>query len=248
MDEYKNQVIVVTGGTSEIGRCIAKTLASLGAHVVIADVVKEEAAAVSNEIIGDGGSSSHAKIDTTCVAEAESVVGLVVREHGRIDALVNNAGLDAPYRNAWETDVEHWQDVIDVNLNGAWWCSRAAIRPMMKRQSGRIVFITSIAARIPGRAISPAYAAAKAAIIGLTVSLSLQMERYGILVNAITADQSENADHKISAERRKYLREYPLGFGGPQPIAHGVAYLLGRSGNWLSGSVLNISGGRFKGI
>jgi NAD(P)-dependent dehydrogenase (short-subunit alcohol dehydrogenase family) len=245
--ESKKQIVMVAGGAGKIGQCIAETLASLGAHVVVGDVLEEAAIAVSNQVIAAGGSSSHAKMDATCVTDPDGVVQQVVREHGRIDALVSNVGINT-YQNAWELDEQHWRDAIDVNLSGAWWCCRAALKPMMKQRNGRIVFISSIVARIPGTRISPACAAAKAGIIGLTVALSLQMERYGILVNAITAGSTENSGHDIASEIRQCPSQYPLGFGGPQPIADGVAYLLGPSGKWLSGSILNISGGTFKGI
>jgi 3-oxoacyl-[acyl-carrier protein] reductase len=120
---------------------------------------------------------------------------------------------------------------------------------MMKQKKGRIVFISSLAARLGSSRHSPAYATAKAGLVGLTVSLSSQMEEFGVLVNAITPGPTGNTGYPTADEvKQAYLAQQPLGFGGPAPIAEGVLYLLSSAGDWMSGSVLNISGGLFRGL
>jgi NAD(P)-dependent dehydrogenase (short-subunit alcohol dehydrogenase family) len=249
MQEFLNHVIIVTGAARGIGRVIADTLSRHGAHVVIADIAVQEGQQAATAIGSQGGSASFIELDITDPLACSDVADRVNREFGRIDALVNNAGLDGPRGRGWEIDDHSWTHVINVDLNGPWRCTRAVIPKMMEQRRGRVVFISSIAARVPGAEVSPAYAAAKAGLIGLTVALSAQLEPYGILVNAIMPGATGNTGYPTpDAEKEAYLARHPLGFGGPQPIADGVLYLLGSSGNWTSGAALNISGGNFRGI
>ncbi|RTM08866.1 MAG: SDR family NAD(P)-dependent oxidoreductase [Hyphomicrobiales bacterium] len=249
MSGFEGKTVIVTGAARGIGRRIAERTAAEGAHVVVADILSDEAAVVAETILSNGGQASHCHLDITDPASASRLADEVLASHGRIDALVNNAGLDAPHGQAWEIDEAHWRHVIEVDLNGAWWCSRAVIPAMMGRRAGRIIFISSLASRIGAPSLSPAYATAKAGLIGLTVSLSSQLEPHGILVNAITPGPTGDTGRPYSDEGRDaYLAAHPLGFGGAQPIAEGVLHLLGKGGEWMSGSILNISGGHFRGI
>ena len=233
MTALTGQVVVVTGAARGIGRCIAQTLAAAGAHVVVADILADEAMAVAASIRDEDGAASDHAIDIKNPAAATAMIEAALAAHGRIDALVNNAGLDAPYGNSWETDEAEWRHIIEIDLNGAWWCTRAVIPSMMQRGSGRIVFISSLTARVGSANFSPAYGTAKAGLIGLTVALSAQLEAHGILVNAIAPGATGNTGRPYSeAGRAAYLAANPLGFGGAQPVADGVLYLLGSSGDW----------------
>lgn len=243
------EVAIITGAARGIGRAIAEKLASNGVHVVVADILYDEALATVEKMKAKGGSATAYHIDISKPANVDGFVKAVIERHGRIDALVNNAGLDAPRGKAWEIDEAHWRHVIEVDLNGAWWCSQAVLPIMIKQKKGRIVFISSLAARLGSTRHSPAYATAKAGLLGLTVSLSSQVEEFGILVNAITPGPTGNTGYPTAEEvKQVYLAQQPLGFGGPEPIAEAAFFLLSGSGNWMSGSVLNVSGGLFRGL
>jgi 3-oxoacyl-[acyl-carrier protein] reductase len=250
MGELSEKVVVVTGAARGIGRCIAETLAKDGARVVLGDMRGAEAEAVAAVLAAQGFAAQAITLDIADPAGVQAMADAVLAQYGRVDALVNNAGLDAPPGVPWEIDEAAWRRVIDVDLNGAWWCTRAFLPAFMAQRAGRVVFISSVAARVPGDGdTSPAYAAAKAGLIGLTVALSAQLEPYGILVNAIAPGPTGSTGQPYSeAACRAYEERHPLGFGGPQPIADGVKYLLASSGDWLSGAVLNISGGEVRGV
>ena len=167
---------------------------------------------------------------------------------GRIDLLVNDAGLDAPPGEPWTIGEEHWRRVIDTDLSGAWWCTQAVLPHMMQRNTGRVIFISSGSARIGAPEISVAYNAAKAGLVGLTVGLAVHLEPYGILVNAIAPGPTGTGEPMTAAERANHERQFPLGIVGPQPIADACLYLARSSGDWVSGTVLNVSGGWWRGF
>lgn len=245
----EGRVVIVTGAAGGIGRCTAETLAARGATVVLADIAEDAARDAAMQIVRHGGSAAARGVDITDPESVRRAVDRTIEECGHVDGLVHCAGLDAPKGLPTEIDEAHWRHVIDVDLTGAWWCAQAVISHMVERGYGRIVLISSVAARASGAPISPAYAAAKAGLLGLTVSLATTLERDGILVNAVTPGPTGNTGRPFAPESaERYLREHPLGFGGPQPIADGVAYLLESSGDWSSGTVLNISGGDHRGI
>ncbi|RWI88947.1 SDR family NAD(P)-dependent oxidoreductase [Mesorhizobium sp.] len=247
--DFSGEVVIVTGSARGIGRAIATRVAQHGAHVVVADILREESEATAGQISAAGFAASAYFVDIGQPTSVNDLMESVLERHGRIDALVNNAGLDAPRGKAWEIDEAHWRHVIEIDLNGAWWCSRAVLPAMVKQKKGRIIFISSLAARLGSKNHSPAYATAKAGLVGLTVSLSCQVEEFGILVNAITPGPTGNTGYPTADDvKRAYVLQQPLGFGGADPIADGVLYLLGQGGNWISGSVLNISGGLFRGF
>jgi 3-oxoacyl-[acyl-carrier protein] reductase len=217
--------------------------------MAVADIRASDAQAVADALAAGGHRAIAVECDIADPSSAEQLARTVRDEFGGVDGLVNNAGIDAPPGTAWDITEHDWARVIDVNLSGAWWCTRAVLPVMRAQRYGRIVFISSVAARMGNADISPAYGAAKAGLIGLTVALSAQVEADDILVNAITPGPTGDTGRPMSAdERADYLRSHPLGFGGAQPVADGVRFLLGPSGDWLSGSVLNISGGEFRGI
>lgn len=250
MPELVGKTVVVTGAARGIGRCIAVALARDGARVALADILEDEVRAAACELVEHGHDAMSVGVDVADATSAHAMVAAVLERFGRVDALVNNAGIDAPAGLAWEIDEAHWRRILDVDLSGAWWCTQAVLPAMMEQRAGRIVFISSVAARLAGDGdTSPAYATAKAGLIGLTVALSAQLEPHGILVNAIAPGPTGNTGSPYSAAGHQAYRDaHPLGFGGPQPIADGVRYLLADSGDWVSGAVLNISGGLLRGL
>ena len=249
MAELSDSVVIVTGAAQGIGECIARTLASADATLLLADIQEAKVAGVAASLRQAGARVESVGVDIGDPRLTDAMVAAALRHFGRVDGLVNDAGLDAPPGLAWEIDEAHWRRLIDVDLSGPWWCIKSVLPHMLARRRGKIVTISSVQARIGSPRYSPAYAAAKAGLIGLTVGLSAQLEPHGILVNAIAPGAIGTTGTPMAEEEAQaYLRSFPLGFGGPQPVADAVRFLLGPSGDWLSGVVLNVSGGRVRGM
>jgi NAD(P)-dependent dehydrogenase (short-subunit alcohol dehydrogenase family) len=242
------KVAIVTGAAQGIGRCIADFLASDGASVLLADIQEERAAESARSLRGRGLAAESTFVDIRDPNSARAMVARAIERFGQVDVLINDAALDAPPGSAWGITEEHWREVIDTNLSGAWWCTQAVLSHMMDRRSGRIVFISSGSARIGQHDISVAYNASKSALIGLTVGLSVQLEPFNILVNAIAPGPTGTGQPMSEEEREDHERRFPLGIGGPEPVAHACLYLARGSGDWISGAVLNVSGGWWRGF
>jgi len=249
MQELKGSVVVVTGAAQGIGEAIAHTVAGEGARLFLADLQTEKLERVAETLRATSAEVETCTADIADPGSARDMADRALAAYGVIHALVNNAALDAPNGHAGEIDVDHWRRIIDVNLSGAWWCTSAVLPAMLAQRGGRIVNISSVSARLATPETSPAYSAAKAGLLGLTISLSVQLEREGILVNAITPGSTGNTGTPVPDNMRSlYEAVLPLGFGGAQPIADAVRFLLDRSGDWISGAVLNVSGGALRGM
>jgi NAD(P)-dependent dehydrogenase (short-subunit alcohol dehydrogenase family) len=241
-------VAVVTGGAQGIGESIATFFARDGARVLIGDIQERKAHQVAVRLQGEGLAVEAAHLDIRSPDSAASLMALAVERWGCIDVLVNNAGLDGPPGEPWVIGEQEWREVIDTDLSGPWWCTRAVLPHMMARRRGRIIFISSGSARIGAPEISVAYNAAKAGLIGLTVGLAVHLEPYGILVNAVAPGPTGTGTPMTPEERAAHERAFPLGIVGPEPVAHACLYLAGEGGDWVSGSVLNVSGGWWRGF
>ena len=245
--ELDGEVALITGAAQGIGRCVAEFFAADGAAVMLADIQGDKADDVAAGLVAKGHTADAVQTDVSSVASTVEMVERTLTRFGRVDVLVNVAGIDAPPGSAWEIDEDHWRRVIDVDLTGQWWCAQAVLPHMMERGSGRIIFISSESARVGDHEISVAYNAAKAGLIGLTIGLSLQMEGSGILVNAV-APGSTGTGRPIDPETLATFTDHlPLGVGGPEPVAHACLYLARASGDWVSGAVMNVSGGSVRG-
>jgi len=248
MERRLDKVVIVTGGAQGIGEATAWTLASDGATIVVADIEREKAENVADALRSAGHQALAIRLDVADRDSAHAMARRVIDTFGSIDALVNNGGLDAQYGRAEEINEEHWRRLIDIDLTGQWWCTQAVLPKMLEQRYGRIVYVSSSSVYVGGDQVSPAYCAAKSGLIGLTVGLSAQLEGQGILVNCLMPGPTGNTGTPMKPEDvEPYLSTHPLGFGGPQPIAESVAYLLHRSGDWISGAILNVSGGRLRG-
>lgn len=242
------RVALVTGAAQGIGKAIAESLALRGATVALADIDFDKVSQVSESIGNDGGKARAYHVDVADQATVADLVDAVTRDFGSVDALVNNGGLDAQPGRALEIDGPHWNRLIDIDLTGQWWCTQAVLPGMVEREYGRIIYVSSSSVYIGGQNISPAYCAAKSGLIGLTVALATQMEQHNILVNCLMPGPTGNTGTPMDpSDVPAYLQNHPLGFGGPQPLVDATHYLLDSSGDWVSGAILNVSGGRLRG-
>ena len=232
----------MTGAAQGIGKGIALALAEAGARVAIGDIQNTDGTV--REIRDAGGLSTSMVMDTSSPDDARGLVELAVDEYGQLDILVNNAAIDAPDGNAWDLPDREWQRTIEVNLSGVFYCSRAALKPMLEARSGCIVNISSQSARAGTKGLSPAYNASKAGVLGLTMAFSAQVADRGVRVNAVMPGLVESRDFGWSPEERASReRQYPLGLGTPRDVAEAVRYLASPAARWVSGTALQITGG-----
>ena len=243
--EFSNQVALITGGSRGIGKDIAKKLASRGAYVLINYISNRQAAEETlKEIEQEGGSGRAVGFDVSDFAEVQQTVGELSGEFNGIQILVNNAGIrnDGLLMRMGEED---WDRVMDINLKGAFNCTKAVSRGMFKNRYGKIVNIISTAGEVgnPGQAN---YSASKAGIIGLTKSTAKEFSSRGITVNAVSPGFVETdiiADLNEDM-RKKYLEAIPLGrFGRVEDISSVVCFLISEDASYITGEIIRVNGG-----
>lgn len=241
----KNKIAVVTGGSRGIGRAISTTLAAAGATVVVnyqrnAAAAEETVAAIT----AADGAAIGIQADVSVAEDVERLFKTVIERYGTIDILVNNAGItrDTLLLRMKEDDFDA---VIDTNLRGVYLCTKAALRPMTKARSGRIINITSVVGLI-GNAGQSNYAAAKAGIIGFTRAVAREMASRSITVNAVAPGyiETELTAGLGDQVRSAILEAIPLGrLGTPQDVANLVCFLASDAAAYITGQTLTIDGG-----
>lgn len=245
MIDLSGKTALITGGSRGIGRAIGLRLATQGADVAFTYRGNAEAAAATvADIEALGRRALSIQADASDVEAAEMVVKTVLEAFGRIDILVNNAGITRDDL-IMRMSAEAWRDVLETNLFGAFWMTKAVTRPMLKARSGRIINITSVSGQA-GQTGQANYSSAKAGLIGLTKASARELASRTITVNAVapgfvltelTRDLAQEWQDRITEQT-------PLGrFGTPEEIANAVAFLASNEAAYITGQVLGVDGG-----
>jgi 3-oxoacyl-[acyl-carrier protein] reductase len=243
--KFEGQVALVTGASRGIGAAIALELAQRGLKV-IGTATTDAGAAKIGQTLSDFPGCSGMTLDVNDAQAAEALIGIIVKEHGGLQVLVNNAGITRD-NLAMRMKDDEWDAVLDTNLKAVFRMSRAVMRTMMKQRYGRIISITSVvgASGNPGQAN---YAAAKAGVAGMTRALARELGSRNITVNCV-APGFIDTDMTASLpedQHKALLVQIPLGqLGKPADIAHAVAYLASPQASYVTGQELHVNGGMF---
>jgi len=238
-----SKVALVTGAARGIGYAIASRLAADGARVAVLDLDAAAAAAAAAKI---GGTTLWLAADVTKAAEVEGAIGRVMDACGRLDIVVNNAGITGRSFPIWELSDEDWRRVIEADLTSVFLCCRAAVKVMLGQGSGRIVNIASIAGKEGNPTLVP-YSAAKAGVIGLTKALAKEVCTRGILVHAVAPAVigTELLQQMEQSTVDLLVSKIPMGrVGRPEEVAALVAWLASDDCSFSTGAVHDLSGGR----
>ena len=245
MSEVQKQVALVTGASRGIGASIAQQLARDG-FIVIGTATSDDGAAKISQALSAFPGCRGANLNVTDASAGEALIDAIVKEHGGLQVLVNNAGITRD-QLAMRMKDEDWDAVSDTNLKAVFRMSRAVIRPMMKQRYGRIISITSVvgASGNPGQAN---YAAAKAGVAGMTRALARELGSRGITVNCVAPGfiETDMTAALPDEQQKALLGQIPLGhLGKPEDIAHAVAYLASARAGYVTGQEIHVNGGMF---
>jgi len=245
MINLSGKVALVTGASRGIGAAVAATLAAQGATVVAAARAKN-AEWTAGEIVAAGGKAEAVSLDVTSTEEIEAAVTAALARHGRIDILVNNAGI-ARDQLLMRMKRADWDAVIATNLTGAYTCSQAVLRSMIKQRTGRIINISSVVGQM-GNAGQVNYAASKAGLIGMAKALAREVASRGITVNVVAPGLIDTDMTKaISAgSSEAWASQIPLRrLGVPHDVAWAVCFLASDEAAYITGQVLAVNGGMY---
>jgi 3-oxoacyl-[acyl-carrier protein] reductase len=238
------KVALVTGASRGIGRVIAETLAEAGATVVLGARDAARLTEAVGAIESRGGRAEAVALDVADKASVEAAMAGLLAKHGRLDVLVNNAGITRD-NLLLRMKTEEWNDVLATNLTGTFLCTQAAMKPMLKQRSGRIVNVTSVVG-LSGNAGQANYAASKAGLVGFTKSVAREVASRGITVNAVAPGfiETDMTAAMTDKAREAVLAAIPLGrVGQARDVAAAVAYLASDDAAYVTGQVLAVDGG-----
>jgi 3-oxoacyl-[acyl-carrier protein] reductase len=241
----QGKVALITGGSRGIGAAVAQALAAAGAAVAVCARNGEAAAATASAIAARDGQALGVAADVSRAEDAERLVKACLERFGRLDILVNNAGITRDGLVLRMKD-EDWSDVLAVNLNGAFYCARAALRVILKqKQSGRIINIGSVVGSM-GNAGQANYVTSKAGLIGLTKALAREVAARGVTVNLVAPGfiETDMTANLPDAVKETYRGQIPLGrFGTAADVAAAVAFLASDGAAYITGQVIHVNGG-----
>jgi 3-oxoacyl-[acyl-carrier protein] reductase len=240
MDLLKDKTVLVTGGTAGIGLVIAKSFAASGADVIINDIQEPDFNLADNNI------KAFYKFNIADATEVTTSMKQILTDHGKIDILINNAGLTRDNLFLRMTE-EQWDTVMDVNLKGAFNVTKALSKQFMKNRAGSIINITSVVGQTgnPGQAN---YVASKAGLIGLTKTLAQELAARGIRVNAIAPGFIKTKMTEVLTDevKEEFYKRVPLkSFGEPEDIANAAIFLASDNARYITGQVINVNGGLY---
>jgi 3-oxoacyl-[acyl-carrier protein] reductase len=250
LNRYEGKVVLITGATGGLGSAIARTLAEEGASIAINYVNVGNLKTIAKELeteltIKFGGKHKTYAADVTKEEDVSSMIANIIKCFGRLDVLVNNAGISINY-TSWKYPAEEWQKVIAINLNGAFYCTKHALIPMREQQYGRIISISSVVG-ITGARGTVAYGATKAGLIGMTKTIAREVAQKGITANClapgyINAGIMANVPDKFRDE--DVIPLIPMGhLGDTDDIAKAIAFLGSNDAKYITGQVLCVDGG-----
>ena len=248
MKRVENKVIIVTGGGLGIGKETSVLLAKEGAKVAVTDVLDKEGEKLAQEINESGGTAKFWHLDVTNEKEVEKVYADVVKEYGKLDASVNNAGISGADKPTHELTEQEWEAVMNVNVKGVFFCTKYAVQQMLKNGSGSIINLSSIYGLI-GAGDAPPYHASKGAVRLMAKNDAISYAKNNIRVNSVHPGFILTPMVKNFAKDRPEVLEYltslhPLGhLGEPLDIAYGILYLASDESKFVTGSELVIDGG-----
>ena len=244
MAGVEGRVALVTGASQGIGRACALELASSGAKVALCARNQEKLDQLAGEIKANGGDATAFKLDVGNEDEIKAVVKAVIAQYGKVEILVNNAGITRD-QLVMRMKRADWDDVLATNLTAPFLLIQAAIGSMLKQRWGRIINITSIFGQI-GQVGQANYSSSKAGLIGLTMSVAREVGSRNITVNAVSPGFIETAMTEVLPAELKenILKNIPLGrSGSDMDVAHAVKYLASEEAGYVTGHVLNVNGG-----
>jgi len=242
--KLKGKVALVTGAAQGIGKAVALLLARNGADIIVSDINLEKAEETAREVEGLGQRALAVKTNVAEANDVEKMVQTALERFGRIDILINNAGITRDKLLLRMSD-EDWDAVLGVNLRGTFLCTRAVIRPMAKQKSGKIVNIASVVGTM-GNAGQANYGASKAGVIGFTKTVAREYAPRGINVNAIAPGYIETPMTEALPEKAKeeLKRMIPMDrLGKPEDVAEAVLFLVSEASTYITGQVLHVNGG-----
>jgi 3-oxoacyl-[acyl-carrier protein] reductase len=243
--QLKGRMAIVTGAAQGIGEAIARAFAREGARVCVADLAADRAAALADAISRDGASAIGVGCDVSRRADVDAMVAEAERRLGPVDILVNNAGVTRPAM-LHKMQQAQWDTVLAVHLTGSFHCLQAVAPGMMERRYGRIVNVTS-AAGVLGTIGQVNYSAAKAGIVGLTMSAARELARHNVTVNAVAPGAATPMTETIRTDERfrdKYLDRIPMGrWAEPAEIAPVFVFLASDAASYVTGQVIAADGG-----
>jgi NAD(P)-dependent dehydrogenase (short-subunit alcohol dehydrogenase family) len=244
LQRLDGRIALITGGGGGIGRAAAHALAQAGAHVAVSDIEEDAARTVAAEI---GRGEAH-RLDVADEAEVETVVGRVMDRHGRIDILINNAGLGARVPTV-DLPTERWRHVLAVNLDGSFFCARAAGRHMLAARRGTVVNLASIMGLVGGGHYpNLAYHSAKGALVNFTRALACEWAPFGVRVNAVAPTFARTRlTEPLLADRamaERLLADTPMGrFAEAEEVAAAILFLASDAASMITGAILPVDGG-----